>query len=135
MKSHLGTELAGSFTCPGANRAIKVYLSLEVKFSNKHGGSCRINWHSIFPELEHDRTHLNRMAPHLSLARFARNDFERLLLRTLLKLFGASMAIGSFVGLVCFSRAFEDELPDIAMLAGLTAGAFPAWHGARLSPV
>jgi hypothetical protein len=33
------------------------------------------------------------------------------------------MAIGAFVGLVGFSLAFEDEL------------AFPAWRGARLSPV
>jgi hypothetical protein len=45
------------------------------------------------------------------------------------------MAIGTFVGLVSFSRAFEDELVGSAMLAGLTVGAFPAWRGARLSPV
>jgi hypothetical protein len=45
------------------------------------------------------------------------------------------MAIGAFVGLVGFSDAFEDELLGIAMLAGLTVGAFPAWRGARLSPV
>jgi hypothetical protein len=47
----------------------------------------------------------------------------------------ASMAIGAFVGLVGFSRAFEDELLGIAMLAGLTARAFPAWRGASVSPV
>jgi hypothetical protein len=52
-----------------------------------------------------------------------------------MKFFGASMAIGAFVGLVGFSRAFEDELLAIAMLAGLTVGAFPAWRGARLSRV
>ena len=45
------------------------------------------------------------------------------------------MAIGAFVDLVGFSDAFEDELLGIAMRAGLTAGAFPAWRGARLSPV
>jgi len=45
------------------------------------------------------------------------------------------MAIGAFFGLVGFSRAFEDELLGIAVLAGLTARAFPAWRGARLSPV
>lgn len=52
-----------------------------------------------------------------------------------MKFGGASMAIGAFVGLVGLSRAFEDELLGIAMLAGLTVGAFPAWCGARLSPV
>ena len=52
-----------------------------------------------------------------------------------MKFGGASMAMGAFVGLVGFSRAFEDELMGIAMLAGLTAGAFPGWRGARLSPV
>ena len=91
--------------------------------------------HSILPELEHDRTHPNRMASKLSFARFALQDFGRLLLRTLMKFCGASIAIGAFVGLVGFSRAFENELLGIAMLAGLTAGAFPAWRGARLSPV
>jgi len=45
------------------------------------------------------------------------------------------MAIGAFAGLMAFSRAFADELLGIALLAGLTAGAFPAWRGARLSPV
>ena len=94
-----------------------------------------MNWHSILPELEHDRTHLNRMVSKLSLAGFARKDFGRLVLRTLMKFCRASMAIGAFVGLVGFSRAFEDELLGIAMLAGLTVGAFPAWRGARLSPV
>jgi hypothetical protein len=52
-----------------------------------------------------------------------------------MKLCGASVAFGAFVGLVGFSRAFENELLGIATLAGLTAGAFPAWRGARLSPV
>jgi hypothetical protein len=47
----------------------------------------------------------------------------------------ASLAMGAFVGLMGFSRAFEDELLGIAMVAGPTAGAFPAWRGARLSPV
>jgi hypothetical protein len=75
------------------------------------------------------------MASKLSFARFARKNFGRLLLRTLVKFCGASIAIGAFVGLVGFSRAFEDALPGIAMLAGLTAGAFPAWRDARLSPV
>jgi len=75
------------------------------------------------------------MVPKLSSARFARKDFGRLLLRTLMKFCGASMAIGAFVGLVGFSRAFEDELLGIAVLAGLTVGAFPAWRGVRLSPV
>jgi hypothetical protein len=62
-------------------------------------------------------------------------DFGRLLHQTLMKFCGASMAIGASVGLVGFSRVFEDQLLGIAMLAGLTAGAFPAWRGARLSPV
>jgi hypothetical protein len=75
------------------------------------------------------------MVSKLSLARFARKDFGRLLLRTLTKFCGASMTIGAFVGLVGFSRAFEDQLLGIAMLAGLTVGAFPAWRGARLSSV
>jgi hypothetical protein len=87
------------------------------------------------PELEHDRTHLNRMASELSFAGFARKDFGRLRLRTLMKSCGARLAIGAFVGLAAFSRAFEDELAGIAMLAGLTAGAFPGCRGARLSPV
>jgi ABC-type antimicrobial peptide transport system permease subunit len=52
-----------------------------------------------------------------------------------MKFCGASMAVGAFVGLVGFSRAFEDELLGIAVLAGLTVGAFPAWRAARLSPV
>jgi hypothetical protein len=93
-----------------------------------------MNWHSILPELEHDRTHLNRMVSKLSLAIFCPKGFPRLPLRTLMKFCGASMAIGAFVGLVGFSRAFEDELLGIAMLAGLTVEAFPAWRGARLSP-
>jgi len=75
------------------------------------------------------------MVSKLSLARFARKDFGPLLLRTLMKFCGASMAIGAFVGLVGPSPAFEDELLGIAMLAGLTVGAFPAWRGVRLSPV
>jgi hypothetical protein len=75
------------------------------------------------------------MVSKLSLARFARKDFGRLLLLTLMKFCGASMAIGAFVDLVGFSRAFEDELLGIARLAGLTVGAFPSWRGARLSPV
>ena len=87
------------------------------------------------PVLEHDRTHLNRMASKLSFAGFTREDFGLLLLRTLMKFCRAGMAIGAFVGLGGFSRAFEDELLGIAMLAELTAGAFPAWRGARLSPV
>ena len=87
------------------------------------------------PEIDHDRTHPNRMASELSFATFARKDFGRLLLRTLMKLCGAGMAIGAFVRLVGFSPAFEDELLGTALLAGLTAGAFPAWRGARLSPV
>jgi hypothetical protein len=52
-----------------------------------------------------------------------------------MKFCGARMAIGAFVGLVGISRAFEDELRGIAMLAGLTVGAFPAWCDAHLSPV
>jgi hypothetical protein len=52
-----------------------------------------------------------------------------------MKFCGASMAVGEFVGLVGFSRAFDDELLGMAVLARLTAGAFPAWRGARLSPV
>ena len=91
--------------------------------------------HLIFPELEHDRMHVNRMASKLSFARCTRKDFGRLLLRTLKKFCRASMAFGAFVSLVGFSRAFENELLGIAMLAGLTAGAFPAWRAARLSPV
>jgi hypothetical protein len=94
-----------------------------------------MNWHSILPELEHDRTHLNRMVSKLSLAAFAQKDFGRLVLRTLMKFCEASMAIDAFVGLVGFSRAFEDELLGSAMLAGLTVEAFAAWRGARLSPV
>jgi hypothetical protein len=52
-----------------------------------------------------------------------------------MKFCGPSMAISAFVALVGFSRAFEDELLGIAMLAGLTVGAFPAWRGARFSTV
>jgi hypothetical protein len=75
------------------------------------------------------------MAPHLSLARFARNDFERLLLRTFMKFCGASMASGAFVGLAGFSHAFKDETLGIGVLAGLTARAFPTCCYARLSRV
>ena len=75
------------------------------------------------------------MASKLSFTRFARKDFGRLLLRTLMKFCRASMAIGAFVGFVGFSRTFEDELLGIAILARLNVGAFPAWRGARLSPV
>lgn len=46
-----------------------------------------------------------------------------------------STSIGAFVGLMGFYRALEDELLGIAILAGLTVGAFPAWRGARLSRV
>ena len=75
------------------------------------------------------------MATKSSFATFARKDFGRLRLRTLMKFRGASMAMGAWVGLVGFSRTFEDEVLGIAMLAELTAGAFPAWRGAGLSPV
>jgi hypothetical protein len=51
-----------------------------------------------------------------------------------MKFCAASRAIGAFVGLVSFSRALEDELLGVAMPAGLTVEAFPAWRGARLSP-
>ena len=75
------------------------------------------------------------MASKLSFARFTREDFGRLLLRALMKFRSARMAFGSFVSLVGFSRAFEDELLGMALLAELTAGAFPARRGARLSEV
>jgi hypothetical protein len=75
------------------------------------------------------------MTSKLSFARITRKDFDCLLLRTLMKFCGASIAFGAFIGLVGFSRAFENKLLGIAMLGGLTAGAFPAWRGARLSPV
>ena len=52
-----------------------------------------------------------------------------------MKFCGASRAIGAFVGPVGFSRAFEDQSLGIAMLAGVTAGAFPTWRVARLSRV
>jgi hypothetical protein len=52
-----------------------------------------------------------------------------------MKFCGASMASGAFVSLVGCSHAFEDETLDIAVLAGLTARAFPARCCARLSPV
>lgn len=75
------------------------------------------------------------MASKLSLVRLASKDIGSLLLRTLMKFCGANTSIGAFVGLVGFYPAFEDELMGIAILAGLTVGAFPAWRGARLSRV
>jgi hypothetical protein len=67
---------------------------------------------------------LHRMAFKLPLARFARKDFGRLLLRKLIKFCWANGSIGVFVGLVGSSCAYEDESLGIALLAGLTVEAF-----------
>jgi putative ABC transport system permease protein len=58
---------------------------------------------------EHIRTRPNFMASQLSFAGFAWKNLWRRRLRTLLTLGGIAIAIGAFVALVGFSRAFERE--------------------------
>ena len=66
------------------------------------------------------------MASQLSFTGFAWKNLWRRRLRTLLTLCGIGMAIGAFVGLVGFSRAFEHEWlriysssgTDIAVIQG-----------------
>jgi putative ABC transport system permease protein len=60
----------------------------------------------------------NRMAPQLSFTGFAWKNLWRRRLRTLLTLGGITMAIGAFVALVGFSRAFEHEWLRMYQSAG-----------------
>jgi putative ABC transport system permease protein len=59
------------------------------------------------------------MAIQLSFAGFAWKNLGRRRLRTLLTLCGVAMAIGAFVGLVGFSRAFEHEWMRIYSSSGI----------------
>ena len=59
------------------------------------------------------------MAIQLSFAGFAWKNLGRRRLRTLLTLCGVAMAIGAFVGLVGFSRAFEREWMRIYSASGI----------------
>ena len=73
--------------------------------------------HLILSELELDGTNLNRMGSRLSFVSGTWKGFERLLLLTLMKFCRPSMAFGALIRLMGPSRAF------------------PAWRGARLSPI
>ena len=66
------------------------------------------------------------MASSLSFTKFVWKNLRRRRLRTLLTLGGISMAVGAFVGLVGFSRSFEQQWikiysssrTDIAVIRG-----------------
>ncbi len=58
------------------------------------------------------------MAPSLSFPRFVFKNLQRRPLRTLLTLGGIGMAVGAFVGLVGFSRAFEQQWMRIYSSSG-----------------
>src|ERR1700684_3407443 len=58
---------------------------------------------------DHGRNYSYKMASQLSFAGFAWKNLWRRRLRTLLTLGGIAIAIGAFVALVGFSRAFERE--------------------------
>jgi putative ABC transport system permease protein len=62
---------------------------------------------SVLPRSENARIHSDFMAPPLSFTGFVWKNLKRRRLRTLLTLCGIGMAIGAFVGLVGFSRSFE----------------------------
>jgi putative ABC transport system permease protein len=59
------------------------------------------------------------MAIKLSLTGFVWKNLQRRRLRTLLTLCGISMAVGAFVGLVGFSRAFEQQWMQIYSSSGI----------------
>jgi putative ABC transport system permease protein len=59
-----------------------------------------------------------RMASSLSFPRFVFKNLQRRPLRTLLTLGGIGMAVGAFVGLVGFSRAFEQQWMRIYSSSG-----------------
>jgi putative ABC transport system permease protein len=59
------------------------------------------------------------MANALSLTGFVWNNLHRRRLRTLLTLGGISMAVGAFVGLVGFSRSFEQQWMQIYSSSGI----------------
>ncbi len=59
-----------------------------------------------------------RMVPSLSFPRFVWKNLQRRRLRTLLTLGGIGMAVGAFVGLVGFSRAFEQQWMRIYSSSG-----------------
>ena len=58
------------------------------------------------------------MVPSLSFPRFVWKNLQRRRLRTLLTLGGIGMAVGAFVGLVGFSRAFEQQWMRIYSSSG-----------------
>src|SRR6202451_3766273 len=62
---------------------------------------------SALTRSENARIHSDFMAPPLSFTGFVWKNLKRRRLRTLLTLCGIGMAIGAFVGLVGFSRSFE----------------------------
>ena len=47
---------------------------------------------------------------------------------------GLSVVMGASVGVVSFCCAFEHKWLGIAVVAELTADAFPAWRRVRLAP-
>ena len=59
------------------------------------------------------------MASSLSFPGFVWKNLKRRRLRTFLTLFGIGMAIGAFVGLVGFSRAFEEGSQRIYSSSGI----------------
>jgi hypothetical protein len=75
------------------------------------------------------------MASQLPFTGFARKKIGRRRLTTLMTVYGVSTATGASGRPVSYPRAFEHEWLGIAVLAGLTAGAFQATRGARLLPV
>ena len=65
------------------------------------------------------------MASQLSLTGFAWKNLWRRRFRTLLTLCGIGIAIGAFVGLVGFSRAFEHEWLRIYSSSGTDIAVLP----------
>ena len=59
------------------------------------------------------------MAPTLTFTGFVWKNLLRRRLRTLLTLCGIGMAVGAFVGLVGFSRAFEQQWLRIYSSSGI----------------
>lgn len=59
------------------------------------------------------------MANSLSLTGFVWKNLQRRPLRTLLTLGGIGMAVGAFVGLVGFSRSFEQQWMQISSSSGI----------------
>src|ERR1700689_4368049 len=74
---------------------------------------------SALPKSENARIHSAFMAPPLSFTGFVWKNLKRRRLRTLLTVCGIGMAIGAFVGLVGFSRSFEQGWAKIYSSSGI----------------